>query len=61
MNLYNKNIIATGVWQSRDQLRVLQQVDKVFDPRAHVCEEYDTTFTLWSQALDRFLNWYDRY
>lgn len=58
-NLHNTNIIATGVWQSKDELRVLRKVDRVFEPRGHVYEEYDSIFTLWSQALDRFLNWYD--
>ncbi|XP_021931416.1 putative glycerol kinase 5 isoform X3 [Zootermopsis nevadensis] len=48
-----------GVWQSKDELRVLRKVDRVFEPRGHVYEEYDSIFTLWSQALDRFLNWYD--
>ncbi|PNF42202.1 putative glycerol kinase 5 [Cryptotermes secundus] len=48
-----------GVWQSKDELRMLRQVDRVFEPRANVCEEYDSILTLWSQALHRFLDWYD--
>jgi Glycerol kinase len=59
MNEVNLYVIATGVWQSRDELRELRQIDRVFEPRARVYEAYDSILTLWNQALDRFLDWYD--
>jgi glycerol kinase len=59
INADKKHIIATGVWQSRDELRELRQIDRVFEPRAHVCKVYDSILTLWNQALGRFLDWYD--
>ena len=53
------HIISTGVWQSRDELRELRQIDRVFEPRARVYEAYNSILTLWNQALGRFLDWYD--
>jgi hypothetical protein len=59
MNEDNILIHVTGVWRSRDELRDLRQIDRVFEPRACVCETYDSILTLWNQALGRFLDWYD--
>ena len=52
------NFIA-GVWKSKDELRALRKIDRVFEPRKEVCEKYDGTLSLWDKALSRFLDWYD--
>ncbi|PSN33677.1 hypothetical protein C0J52_18988 [Blattella germanica] len=48
-----------GVWKSRDELVALRQIDRVFEPRTEVSDEYNNVLLLWNQALDRFLDWYD--
>ncbi|XP_069674370.1 glycerol kinase 5 isoform X2 [Periplaneta americana] len=51
--------LHAGVWLSKDELKALRQLDRVFEPRPHVCDAYSGTMMLWSQALERFLDWYE--
>ncbi|KAK7861772.1 hypothetical protein R5R35_010789 [Gryllus longicercus] len=50
--------LATGVWRSREELRALRRVERVFEPRAAVAAEYESVGARWDQAVQRFLAWY---
>lgn len=50
--------LATGVWKSKEELLALRKIDRVFQPRLNVKEEYGERILLWRKAITRFLHWY---
>ncbi|KAM6919020.1 glycerol kinase 5 [Xenentodon cancila] len=57
--------LGVGFWRTRDELKKLQSVDKVFLPRGAATEgacassrEYVAVLQSWERALRRSMNWY---
>ena len=50
--------LATGYWESEDEIRSGFKVDQVWEP-AISTEERDTLHASWLKAVDRTLNWVD--
>ncbi|KRA22501.1 glycerol kinase [Microbacterium sp. Root61] len=50
--------LATGVWRSRDDLRVHWQQDVRFEPRMSV-DERERRYRMWKKAVSKSLDWVD--
>lgn len=50
--------LASGVWNSKEEISRLRTVDQIFIPRPNIREEYKEQIELWKSAISRFLNWY---
>ncbi|KAF4518517.1 hypothetical protein B566_EDAN004261 [Ephemera danica] len=51
--------IAAGVWSSKEELKNLRHIERVFQPNIQRHKFYMTKMAKWERALQRFLCWYD--
>ncbi|XP_067003206.1 putative glycerol kinase 5 isoform X2 [Anabrus simplex] len=49
--------LSAGMWKSKDELRMLRKVERVFQADKERSQTYLHTFQLWNEALKRFLRW----
>lgn len=50
--------LASGVWQSRDELKAIRCSQALFQPKASIREKYMKSFDEWKEAVHRSRDWY---
>ncbi|XP_015516346.1 putative glycerol kinase 5 isoform X1 [Neodiprion lecontei] len=50
--------LSFGVWNSREELLQLREVEKVFSPKRERQQDYQAIVELWQKAVERFKDWY---
>lgn len=50
--------LFSGIWENRQELCKLRQVDKVFQPDIKRGRNYLSVVSQWKRAVQRFKNWY---
>ncbi|XP_057324048.1 putative glycerol kinase 5 [Microplitis mediator] len=50
--------LQCGIWENRQELCKLRQVDKVFQPDIKRASNYLSVVSQWKRAVQRFKNWY---
>ncbi|KAJ8717914.1 hypothetical protein PYW07_005844 [Mythimna separata] len=48
-----------GIWKSKEELKKLRKIDRVFAPRTQVKKAYEVTFARWQDAVKRMCGWYN--
>ncbi|OWR52654.1 putative glycerol kinase [Danaus plexippus plexippus] len=51
--------LQLGIFTSKEQLKSLRKVGKLFTPRAHVKKSYEPIIEKWEDAVKRMCGWYN--
>ncbi|XP_047355691.1 putative glycerol kinase 5 isoform X1 [Vespa velutina] len=61
MSIFGAAICAglhCGIWKTKEELKHLRKIDKIFKPNKSSQLCYQNTIAQWKRAVDRFKNWY---
>ncbi|XP_046823366.1 putative glycerol kinase 5 isoform X2 [Vespa crabro] len=61
MSIFGAAICAglhCGIWRTKEELKHLRKIDKIFKPSKSSQLCYQNTIAQWKRAVDRFKNWY---
>ena len=51
-------MLFSGIWKSKEELKKLRSIDRVFVPNAERRLDYQSVIYQWKRAVERFREWY---